>query len=156
MIGLRAPNFRLHVFDFRDGYLPYEGGQVKDALRKVAVTLDPDLIFTHYRHDAHQDHRIASEITWNLFRNHLILEYEIPKYDGDLGQPNIYVPLSEQIADKKIELLLRSFGSQSEKHWFTEETFRSILRLRGVEAGSGAIYSEAFHSRKILFAGAAT
>jgi LmbE family N-acetylglucosaminyl deacetylase len=145
-----SPNVTLHFFDFRDGYLPYSGAEAKDALRRLAATLQPDLVFTHHRDDAHQDHRLVSEITANEFRNQPLLEYEIPKFDGDLGKPNVYFPLSEQEITRKTKALMQHFPSQADKHWFTEETFRSLARLRGIEAGATCPYAEAFYCRKLV------
>lgn len=144
-----AETLNLHFFEFRDGYLPYEGSTPKDRLKELAKGWNPDVIFTHYGNDAHQDHRLISEITYNLFRDHLILEYEIPKYDGDLGQPNLFVPITKEAGDKKINALLHNFKSQANKHWFTDETFRSLLRLRGIESGRQHVYAEAFYCRKM-------
>lgn len=137
------------VLDFRDSYFPFLGANIKDYF----VTLkdfSPDLILTHYSHDAHQDHRLISELTWNAFRDNLILEYELPKYDGDLGNPNLYVHLNESLVQKKIENICKIFQSQIEKQWFGEETFKSIMRLRGIESNSPSKYAEAFYSRKII------
>lgn len=142
-------NLKLHFFDFRDGFLPYAGSAPKEQLRDLSIEWSPDVVFTHYSDDAHQDHRLVSEITYNVFRNHLILEYEIPKYDGDIGRPNVFIPLTKDDADEKIEILLDSFPSQANKHWFTDETFRSMLRLRGIESGRENIYAEAFYCRKL-------
>ena len=143
-----AGDVRLHSFRFRDGYLPYEGAAAKDALLELSARLKPDVVFTHWRGDAHQDHRLVSELTWNLFRDHLIFEYEIPKYDGDLDSPNVYVPLPDSIADRKVDIILESFVSQANKHWFSEDTFRSLMRLRGLESGREHRYAEAFYCRK--------
>jgi LmbE family N-acetylglucosaminyl deacetylase len=110
----------------------------------------PDLIVTHFRHDLHQDHRLVCELTWNTFRNHLILEYEIPKYDADLSQPNFFVPLSETIRRKKVNRLMRYFGTQRSKHWFSADLFEGLMRLRGMESASPTCYAEAFHCRKLL------
>jgi LmbE family N-acetylglucosaminyl deacetylase len=140
---------RLHFLKFRDGYLPYEGGAPKEALQRLAQALAPDLILTHYAHDAHQDHRLVSEITSNVFRDHLILEYEIPKFDGDLGRPNVYVPLEEGHVSRKIAAIIDSFATQTDKHWFTEDTFRGLLCLRGIEAGRSCHLAEAFYNRKL-------
>jgi len=136
--------------DFRDGFLPYSGGKVKDFFEEVKSHVNPDLIFTHWHGDAHQDHRLASELTWNTFRNHLILEYEIPKYDGDMGRPNLFVPLETPLYEAKIDYLLRSFPSQSAKRWFDRETFLGLMRIRGMESNSPSGYAEAFHARKVL------
>lgn len=146
-----APDLILHRF--RDGFLPYETGPVKDAFESARKSLDPHLVLSHWCGDAHQDHRLVSELTWNTYRRHLILEYEIPKYDGDLGRPNVFVPLSDEIADRKVDCLLESFQSQSGKPWFDGETFRSLLRMRGIESGSDCRYAEGFYSRKTAVLG---
>jgi LmbE family N-acetylglucosaminyl deacetylase len=136
---------------FRDGYLPYVGGEVKDVFEELKGRVEPDLILTHSRDDLHQDHRLVCELTWNTWRDHLILEYEIPKYDGDLGRPNLFVPVSEELAHEKTRLLATAFGSQREKHWFDEELFLGLMRLRGMEAHAASGYAEAFTSRKVSF-----
>lgn len=140
---------RVVFHEYRDGYFPYIGTEIKETFQKLEKEFNPDLVFTHYRHDLHQDHRIVSELTWNSFRDHLILEYEIPKYDGDLGSPNAFVPLEPATCDRKIEYLLKSFKSQSGKYWFTEDIFHSMLRIRGMEARSVTRYAEAFYCRKL-------
>src|SRR5438309_7747841 len=124
------------IKNYRDGFFPYAGGQIKDEFEALKRLIDPDLILTHYGNDRHQDHRLISDLTWNTFRNHLILEYEIPKYDGDLGCPNFFVPLEESVCAQKIRILLESFRSQGQKQWFDEQTFQAILRLRGMEANA--------------------
>ncbi|MGA9778107.1 MAG: PIG-L deacetylase family protein [Limisphaerales bacterium] len=139
------------VKSFRDGFLPYLGAPVKEWFEELKKSFSPDLIFTHSRHDLHQDHRLVCELTWNTFRNHLILEYEIPKYDADLQQPNFFVPLSDVICRKKVQLLMRCFGTQRGKHWFSEDLFNGLMRLRGMEAASPTSYAEAFYCRKLLF-----
>ena len=136
----------VRVHEFRDGFLPYLGGEVKDVFESLKP-VEPDLVLTHARDDLHQDHRLACELTWNTFRDHLILEYEIPKYDGDLGAPNVFVPIDESLADEKLRLLREHYGSQAGKHWFDEELFRGLLRLRGME--SATRYAEAFTCRKL-------
>jgi LmbE family N-acetylglucosaminyl deacetylase len=136
--------------DFRDGFLPYLGGQVKECFEELKKTYSPDLVFTHFRHDLHQDHRLASELTWNTFRNHLILEYEIPKYDGDLQQPNFFVPLSDAVRRKKVRRLMNHFASQQKKHWYSEDLFNGLMRLRGMEAAAPAFHAEGFYCRKQL------
>ena len=135
---------------FRDAFFPYQGAEIKESFETLKAIVDPDLIFTHFRNDGHQDHRLISELTWNTFRNHMILEYEIPKYDGDLGSPNVFVPLRESVSRRKVELILKSFHSQREKAWFTAETFMATLRLRGIEANSVHKYAEAFYCRKLV------
>jgi LmbE family N-acetylglucosaminyl deacetylase len=138
------------VKDFRDGFLPYIGAPVKEAFEEIKQTFVPDLIFTHRREDLHQDHRMACELTWNTFRSHMILEYEIPKYDADLRQPNFFVPLTDKQAKKKVVGLMKFFGTQRSKHWFTEDLFEGLMRLRAIEAASPTRYAEAFHARKVL------
>jgi LmbE family N-acetylglucosaminyl deacetylase len=119
-------------------------------VEQIRATCEPNLIFTHWRDDAHQDHRVVSELTWNAFRSHTILEYEVPKYDGDLGRPNLYVPLDDRIARRKVGGLMRHFRTQAQKHWFTEDTFYALMRLRGIECGGRARFAEAFHARKLV------
>jgi LmbE family N-acetylglucosaminyl deacetylase len=138
------------VAGFRDGFFPYVGVEIKEFFEQLKTQLAPDLIFTHYREDLHQDHRLICELTWNTFRNHLILEYEIPKYDGDMGSPNCFVPLDERICRIKVSHLVDHFGSQAARDWFTEDTFLALLRLRGVEAKAPSKYAEAFYCRKLL------
>lgn len=138
------------VKEFRDGYFPYTGAEIKDFFEDLGRTCIPDLIMTHYRGDLHQDHRLVSELTWNTFRNHMILEYEIVKYDGDLGIPNLFVDLGESIVRKKLQIIKECFVSQREKSWFREDIFSSILRLRGVECRAPNGFAEAFHVRKLI------
>jgi LmbE family N-acetylglucosaminyl deacetylase len=133
---------------FRDGFFPYLGMEIKQCFEELKREVTPDLILTHYRHDRHQDHRLISDLTWNTFRDHLIWEYEIPKYDGDLGSPNIFVHLDEVICRRKVDHLFEHFSTQADKVWFTEDTFFSILRMRGIE--SNARYAEAFYCRKTV------
>lgn len=135
---------------YRDGFLPYDGGEVKGFFEEMKGQVNPDLIFTHWSGDAHQDHRCISELTWNTFRNHLILEYEIPKYDGDLGRPSVFVPLESEIHQKKIGYIMDAFQSQHAKRWFQPDTFLSLMRLRGMECNSPSDYAEAFYCRKIV------
>jgi len=141
---------RIVVKSFRESYFPYVGAEIKDYFEQLKQEVAPDLIFTHYRHDLHQDHRLIWELTWNTFRDHLILEYEIPKYDGDLGTPNCFVLLDETVCRRKAEHILTHFRSQRERHWFTEDTFLSMLRLRGVESAAPGKYAEAFYVRKLV------
>ncbi len=138
------------VQDFKDSYFPFAGANIKDYFVNLKKEFSPDLILTHYSHDAHQDHRLISELTWNAFRDNLILEYELPKYDGDLGIPNLYVHLDEFLVQRKIENICKIFQSQNEKQWFGEETFKSIMRIRGIESNSPSKYAEAFYCRKII------
>ncbi len=139
------------VQNFKDGFFPYAGQEIKAYFEKLKKEVSPDIIFTHYRNDLHQDHRTISELTWNTFRNHLILEYEIMKYDGDLGNPNFFVQLDFETCRKKITHLLDAFKSQSNHSWFTEDAFFALLRLRGIECNASENYAEAFYSRKISF-----
>ena len=140
------------VESFRDGFLPYEGAAVKEAFEATKGRISPDLIFTHYRHDLHQDHRLVNELTWNTWRNHAILEYEIPKWDGDLGQPNTFVPLTEARIDEKAEIILEAFPSQASKAWLDRDTLRALPRLRGMEANAPDRFAEAFYARKLSLA----
>ncbi|MEM9996806.1 MAG: PIG-L deacetylase family protein [Bacteroidota bacterium] len=142
-----AAAVRMHFGRFRDGYFPFDP-TIKDAFETTLKPLAPDVVFTHTRADRHQDHRVVSDLTWNTFRNHLVLEYEIPKWDGDPGQPNVYVPLDEAAVARKLDVLMRHFGSQRSKRWFTRSTFEGLLRLRGIEAG--AAMAEAFYGRKLI------
>jgi len=138
---------------FPDGFFPYQGGEIKTYFEELKREVSPDVVFTHQRHDLHQDHRLVSELTWNTFRDHLVLEYEIPKYDGDLGAPNLFVPLEESLCRRKIANILGSFRSQADKRWFTEDLFRAILRLRGMESNAPSGYAEAFYCRKAVLGG---
>jgi LmbE family N-acetylglucosaminyl deacetylase len=144
--SLKGPVLRT----FRDGFMPFEGALVKDVFEELKQQVVPDIIFTHNREDAHQDHRLLSELTWNTFRNHLILEYEIPKYDGDMGRPCVFVPLDAETCRTKIRHLMDAFQSQQKKPWFAEDTFLSLMRLRGMECNSPSGYAEAFYCRKLV------
>jgi len=141
---------RIVLKEFRDGFMPFAGSEVKDVFEDLKRTLAPDLIFTHRRNDAHQDHRLISELTWNTFRDHFILEYEVPKYDGDLGQPTVFVPLEADIYQKKVRNLMDAFQSQRSKRWFEESTFLSLMRLRGMECNAPTGYAEAFYCHKLV------
>jgi LmbE family N-acetylglucosaminyl deacetylase len=138
------------VKSFRDGFLPYLGPPVKECFEDLKKVFTPDVIFTHCRHDLHQDHRLVCELTWNTFRDHFILEYETPKYDADLRSPNFFVPLSEAHARRKVKSLIRYFTTQQKKQWFSEELFYGLMRLRAAEAASASHYAEAFYCRKVL------
>ncbi len=135
---------------FQDGFFPYVGGEVKQIFEKELKQIAPDIVFTQNGKDAHQDHRLISELTWNTFRDHLILEYEIPKYDGDMGRPSVFVPLTEGQYKKKVEHIMEAFQSQRNKHWFEPETFLALMRLRGMECNAPSGYAEAFYSRKLV------
>jgi LmbE family N-acetylglucosaminyl deacetylase len=146
-----ASKARVVVHDYRDGFLPYSGGAVKDDFEALKGEFSPDLVFTHYRHDRHQDHRLISDLTWNTWRDHLILEYEIPKYDGDFGSPNLFAPLPVATLERKIELLTSHFVSQAGKPWFTPDLFRAVARIRGMESAAPGGFAEGFYCRKACF-----
>lgn len=129
--------------------MPFAGAEVKATFENLKA-ISPDIIFTHNRADAHQDHRLVAELTWNTFRDHLILEYEIPKYDGDLGRPNLFVPLESEVYKKKVRYIMDAFESQRAKRWFQEDTFHSLMRLRGVECNAPSGYAEAFYCHKLV------
>jgi len=141
---------QVKIGSFRESYFPSEWPAIKDWFEKIRTEFDPELVFTHYRDDRHQDHRVLSDLAWNTFRNHLILEYEILKYDGDLGCPNLFVPLPEEACARKIELLLKHFKTQLSKHWFTGDTFEAMHRIRGIECASPSGRAEAFYCRKMV------
>jgi LmbE family N-acetylglucosaminyl deacetylase len=145
---LRGANYQLDVFEFRDGFFPVQWAAIKEQFELLKGRCRPDVVFTHYADDKHQDHRLLSELTLNTFRSQAIFEYEIPKYDGDLGRPQLYVPLSAEQVNRKLAALLESFASQAGKRWFSEELFRSLLRLRGMECNAESGYAEAFFARK--------
>jgi LmbE family N-acetylglucosaminyl deacetylase len=145
-----AAEKRVIVKDFKESFFPYVAEEIKTWFEELKRSVDPDLVFTHYRDDLHQDHRVVSELTWNTFRDHTILEYEIVKYDGGLGSPNAFVHLTEEICARKIKFLMNAFESQRSHQWFSEDTFRAILRLRGVESNSATKYAEGFYCRKIV------
>jgi LmbE family N-acetylglucosaminyl deacetylase len=144
-----AGNADVVVHGFRDGYLPHVGAELKDVFEELKSRVEPDLVFTHTRHDPHQDHRAVCELTWNTWRRHLVLEYEIPKYDGDFGAPNVFVPVSRELAVEKARTVVEAFPSQQVKHWFDEELLLGVMRLRGMEAASESGYAEAFTCRKL-------
>lgn len=148
LAGARHPVVTINAF--RNGYFPQVWSDIKEYFERLKREVTPDLILTHYRHDLHQDHRVLSDLAWNTFRDHLILEYEIPKYDGDLGTPNCYVALDEATCRRKVEVLMRSFPSQHDKQWFTEDTFFALLRLRGIESNAAGRYAEGFYCRKLV------
>jgi LmbE family N-acetylglucosaminyl deacetylase len=142
---------QIAIQDFRESYFPFIGAAIKDYFERLKSELSPNLILTHTMHDAHQDHQLISNLTWNTFRDHFIMEYEIPKYDGDLLTPNVYVHLEENFVQTKVKYICNLFQSQSGKQWFSEKNFRSILRIRGLESNSPSKYAEAFHCRKMIF-----
>lgn len=143
-------NAEVSVMRFRDGFFPYIGAEIKEFFESLKGEPAPDLIFTHAREDKHQDHRVVSELTWNTFRNHTILEYEIPKYDGGLTTPNFFVPIDDETRRRKVDNLMRAFNSQRSKAWFSEETFSGLMRLRAVESGLKADFAEGFHAKKLV------
>lgn len=149
-LGESWASVRIDVHRFRNGYFPYVGADIKDAFEALKPLVQPDIIFTHYSGDRHQDHRVVSDLTWNTFRNHWILEYEIPKFDGDLGQPNVYVEISETFAEKKVDCLQRCFESQHDKQWFRRETFMALMRLRSIECNTDSGFAEAYYVHKAM------
>jgi len=144
-----AAQSQVVTHEFRDSFFPAQYSDIKEAFVSLRRLVDPDVIFTHYRHDLHQDHRIVSELTWNAFRRHLILEYEIPKYDGGLSPTNVFVRLDKRHVEAKIRTLMSCYRSQLDKSWFTAETFRGIMRLRGIESGGEGGWAEGFHAHKL-------
>jgi len=147
-----AHNTKLIIKTFRQSYFPYVGAELKDFFETLKAEIEPDVVFTHRSDDLHQDHRVVNELTWNTFRNHLILEYEIPKYEGDLRTPNVYVPLTREEIDAKIDVLMDCFPSQHNRQWFTPETFRATARLRGIECNAADGFAEGFYCRKSVLA----
>jgi LmbE family N-acetylglucosaminyl deacetylase len=139
-----------HLKSFPDGFMPFVGGEVKTAFEELKSTISPQLIFTHNRKDAHQDHRLIAELTWNTFRDHMILEYEVPKYDGDLGRPGVFIPLTVEACRQKVQNVMEAFPSQHAKRWFRQDTFLSLMRLRGMECNAASGYAEAFYCRKMV------
>jgi len=144
----RAADKQVVVEGFRESFFPYDGERLKKRFQEIRSVFDPDLVFTHYRRDLHQDHKTISDLTWQTFRSSLVLEYEIPKWDGDLGAPNCFVPLPEDLVEQKIRLICETFKSQSTRQWFTADAFRALMRLRGIESNAG--FAEAFYARKLV------
>jgi LmbE family N-acetylglucosaminyl deacetylase len=147
-----AATRNIELAQFRDGFFPYQGTEIKTWIEGLKARVKPDVVFTHRRDDAHQDHREISRLAWNSFRDAIVLEYEIPKWDGDIGEVNFYVAMSEQVMERKVELLDKHFGTQRSKDWFDGETFRGLARLRGMECRAPERYAEAFVARKIRVA----
>jgi LmbE family N-acetylglucosaminyl deacetylase len=147
---LDAAEANVQVEHFRESYFPYAGADIKDFFETLKSSDGPDAIFTHHRHDEHQDHRTVAQFTWNTFRDHLIFEFEIAKYEGDLGHPNLYVPLPAALAARKVELLMQHFGSQHRRSWFQPRTFMGVMAVRGVECNAPDGSAEAFHVRKMI------
>jgi LmbE family N-acetylglucosaminyl deacetylase len=148
--GARVKHVR--VERFRESYFPSQWSAIKDRFESIRNRFEPDLVLTHCRDDRHQDHRVLSDLAWNTFRDHLILEYEIPKYDGDMGRPNVFVHLDAEASKKKVSYLMEAFQSQRSKRWFQEDTFFSLMRLRGMECNAPSGHAEAFYCRKVLLA----
>lgn len=146
----QAGKARVLVHQFRDGFFPAHYAAIKEVFESLKQLPDPDLIFSHQRSDLHQDHRVVAELTWNTFRNHLILEYEIPKYEGGLTTPSAYVALSRAQVERKVKILWDCYQTQHAKRWFTAETFRGLMRLRGIESGGETGWAEGFHASKFL------
>lgn len=146
----RARKRELIVKDFKDGFFPFEGAKIKTVFEEELKQVNPDLVFTQNHKDAHQDHRMIADLTWNTFRNHLVLEYEIPKYDGDMGQPNFFIPLDKAAYTEKVDYLMKAFPSQRNKRWFEPATFMGLMRLRGMECNSSSGYAEGFYARKLV------
>jgi LmbE family N-acetylglucosaminyl deacetylase len=144
-----AAGMELRFFDFRGSYFPIDRERIKDAFETLKALSRPDLVLTHRLEDRHQDHALLAELTWNTFRSHTILEYEIPKYEGDLGHPNLFVPLSAADIERKSATLMECFPSQHSRSWFTADTFRALARLRGIECAAPGGFAEAFHARKL-------
>ena len=142
-------NHSVMVEQFRDGFFPDQWGAIKERFESLKTSA-PDLIFTHRRQDRHQDHRVIAELTWNTWRDHAVLEYEVPKYEGDLSTPSLYLPLEADLVERKVDLLMSVFASQRSKKWFDAETFRGLMRLRGVECGAASGYAEGFHASKLV------
>lgn len=146
----KAGRAEILVGSFRESYFPSEWPAIKDWFEEIRRKMEPDVVFTHFREDRHQDHRVLSDLAWNTFRQHLVLEYEILKYDGDLGKPNLYVPLARETCQRKIALLMEHFETQKKRHWFSEDSFEALHRIRGIECASPSGMAEAFHARKLV------
>lgn len=146
-----AGESKIEIHRFRDGFFPYDGARIKSYFEELKRRAQPDVIFTHYRDDRHQDHRLINELTWNTYRNHLVLEYEIPKWDGDMGSPNFFVHLDETQCRSKVATLMECFGTQAGKHWFSEELFMGLMRIRGMESNAPSQYAEGFFARKVTW-----
>ena len=145
-----AGRAEVRINQFQDGFFPYIGGEIKGYFERLKQEINPDWIFTHCGHDRHQDHRVVTELTWNTFRDHLILEYEIPKYDGDLQAPNFFIHLDAATCQQKVDYLMQYFATQTNRYWFTPETFQGLMRVRGVEARAPGGYAEGFYCRKVV------
>jgi LmbE family N-acetylglucosaminyl deacetylase len=148
---LKGTSATVVIRDYRDAFLPYSGPAVKEEFEKLKREFSPDVVFTHYRDDRHQDHRLVSDLTWNTWRDHLILEYEVPKYDGDFGSPNFFSSLPAATLERKIELLMRHYPSQASRRWFSADLFRAVARIRGMESNAAERFAEGFYCRKARF-----
>ncbi len=146
----KAMERKVVIKEFRNAFFPFIGVELKEYFEELKRSVTPDAIFTHHRRDLHQDHRTLAELTWNTFRSHLIIEYEIPKYDGDLGHPNLFVPVTKAMMEQKIETLMACYATQTNRQWFTPDTFAGLMRLRGIECDSPTGYAEAYHARKLI------
>lgn len=147
-LGQLSASTKVIFGEYRESHFPSKVGELKDMFEDIKSMTNPDLILTHYRDDRHQDHRVISDVTWNTWRSHTILEYEIPKFDGDLGQPNVFIGVSRETADEKAEILMECYQSQLSKEWFSPDTFTGLMRLRGIESGTQEPMAEAFYGRK--------
>jgi len=145
-----AGKTRVELFEFRESYFPYVGADIKDAFERLKNAVKPDIVFSHRNDDMHQDHRVVADLTWNTFRNNLVLQYEIPKYEGDLGTPSVFVPLPLALANRKAELLQEHFPSQHHRTWFHPDTFHGLMTVRGIECNAPERRAEAFYARKLL------
>jgi LmbE family N-acetylglucosaminyl deacetylase len=145
-----AGESRVDVAGFRDGYFPFQGAEIKDYFEAIKADFDPALVLTHWTGDAHQDHRLIAQLTHNTFRNHLVFEYEVPKYDGDLGNPAVFIPLTLQQVRQKVEIIGRHFPSQTQRTWFCDDTFLAMARLRGVGCRAPEGVAEAFYAKKLV------
>jgi LmbE family N-acetylglucosaminyl deacetylase len=146
-----SPESVVEILHFRESFFPSVAPEIKTTFERLKGGPAPDLVLCHRPVDLHQDHRTIGELAWNTFRNHVIAEYEIPKYEGDLGQPNLFVPVPRAIAMKKIELITTHFPSQANRAWFRGETFEALMRVRGVECNAPEHFAEAFYTRKLVF-----
>jgi LmbE family N-acetylglucosaminyl deacetylase len=146
----RAGRATVAVKSFQESFFPAAWSDIKAYFEEIKRDVTPDVVFCHHTRDMHQDHRTIADLAWNTFRNHLVLEYEIPKYEGDLGSPNVFVPLGKSVAERKVYLLMQHFGSQAQRLWFRPETFYGLMNIRGVECNAPEGTAEAFHARKIV------
>lgn len=147
-----VPDRAIDLKNFRESFFPTQRGEIKEEFERLRARFDPNIVFTHFKNDDHQDHRLIAELTWNTFRDHLILEYEIPKFEDDLGKPNVFFPVERETVVRKVEALRRHYRSQRQRSWFTDDTFMGLMRIRGVNANAPSGFAEAFHCRKLLVA----